>query len=81
MFGDDGRNAVQGPDYVNWDFSAFKNIRLMESKELQFRGELFNALNHVNFRLLVSDIESPTFGQIQQDIGPRVIQVALKFLF
>jgi hypothetical protein len=58
-----------------------KNIRLTESKELQFRGELFNVLNHVNFRLPVSDIESPTFGQIQQDIAPRVIQVALKFLF
>jgi outer membrane receptor protein involved in Fe transport len=81
VFGDEGRNAVQGPGYVNWDFSAFKNITLTESKELQFRGELFNVLNHVNFRLPVSDIESPTFGQIQQDVGPRVIQVALKFLF
>jgi hypothetical protein len=81
VFGDEGRNSVQGPDYLNWDLSAFKNIRLTESKELQFRGELFNVLNHVNFRLPVSDIESPTFGQVQQDVSPRVIQVALKFLF
>jgi hypothetical protein len=42
---------------------------------------LFNVLNHTNFRLPVSDIESPTFGQIQLDVSPRVIQVALKFLF
>jgi len=81
VFGNEGRNVVQGPGYVNWDASAFKNIRLTESKELQFRGELFNVLNHTNFRLPVSDIESPTFGQIQSDVGPRVIQVALKFLF
>ena len=81
VFGDEGRNVVQGPGYVNWDASAFKNIRLTESKELQFRGELFNLLNHTNFRLPVSDIESPTFGQIQSDVSPRVIQVALKFLF
>jgi hypothetical protein len=81
VFGNEGRNAVQGPGYVNWDLSAFKNIRLTESKELQFRGELFNVLNHTNFRLPVSDIESSTFGQIQSDISPRVIQVALKFLF
>jgi len=81
VFGDEGRNAVEGPGYVNWDFSVFKNIRVTESKELQFRGELFNLLNHTNFRLPVSDIESPTFGQIQSDVGPRVIQVALKFLF
>ncbi len=81
QFGNEGRNAVQGPGYVNWDFSAFKNIRLTESKEVQFRGELFNVLNHTNFRLPVSDIESPNFGQVQSDVSPRVIQVALKFLF
>ena len=81
VFGDEGRNVVQGPGYVNWDASAFKNIRLTESKDLQFRGELFNLLNHTNFRLPVSDIESPTFGQVQSDVSPRVIQVALKFLF
>ena len=81
VFGDEGRNAVRGPGYVNWDFSAFKNMRLTESMKLQFRGELFNLLNHTNFRLPVSDIESPTFGEIQSDVSPRVIQVALKFLF
>jgi hypothetical protein len=81
VFGDEGRNVVAGPPYSDWDFSAFKNIRLTESKQLQFRGELFNLLNHTNFRLPVSDISSPQFGQIQQDVSPRVIQVALKFLF
>ena len=81
VFGDEGRNVVAGPGYFNWDFSAFKNIRVTESKEFQFRGELFNILNHTNLRLPVSDISSPNFGQIQQDVGPRVIQVALKFLF
>jgi hypothetical protein len=81
VFGNEGRNAVIGPRYVNWDFSAFKNIRLTESKQLQFRGELFNFLNHTNFRLPVSDIESATFGQVQSDVSPRVIQVALKLLF
>jgi len=81
VFGNEGRNVVEGPSYINWDFSAFKSIRVAESKEFQFRGELFNFLNHTNFRLPVSDISSPSFGQIQQDVGPRVIQVALKFLF
>jgi outer membrane receptor protein involved in Fe transport len=82
-FGNEGRNVLRGPGYVNWDFSALKNIRLTETKELQFRGELFNFLNHTNFRLPVSDIESPAsvFGSIQSDVSPRVIQVALKFLF
>ena len=83
VFGNEGRNVVDGPGYVNWDFSAFKNIPVSEGKEFQFRGELFNILNHTNFRLPVSDISSGpgVFGSIHQDVSPRVIQVALKFLF
>ena len=81
QFGDEGRNVVQGPGYANWDFSALKNIPITEGKQFQFRAELFNFLNHTNFRLPVSDISSPTFGQIHADLGPRVIQLALKFLF
>ncbi len=81
VFGNEGRNVVDGPAYADWDFSAFKNIRVGESKEFQFRGELFNFLNHTNFRLPDSDISSPTFDQIHADVSPRVIQLALKFLF
>jgi Carboxypeptidase regulatory-like domain/TonB dependent receptor len=81
VFGDEGRNVVTGPGYVNWDFSAFKNIPIGESKQFQFRAEFFNFLNHTNFRLPDSDISSPTFGQIHTDVSPRVIQLALKFLF
>jgi outer membrane receptor protein involved in Fe transport len=81
QFGNEGRNVVQGPGYANWDFAAVKNFRITEGKELQFRGELFNFLNHTNLRLPNSDIASPTFGAVQSDMGPRVIQVALKFLF
>jgi outer membrane receptor protein involved in Fe transport len=81
QFGNEGRNTVQGPGYANWDFAAVKNIEVMEGKQLQFRGELFNFLNRTNLRLPDSDISSPTFGQIHSDVGPRVIQVALKFIF
>ena len=81
VYGTEGRNVVQGPGFANWDFSAFKNIRFAESKTLQFRAEFFNLFNRANFRLPNSDISSPTFGQIQQALSPRLIQFALKFLF
>jgi hypothetical protein len=81
QFGNEGRNVVEGPGYANWDFAAVKNIPISERTQLQFRGELFNLLNRTNLRLPDSDISSPTFGQIQSDVGPRVIQVALKFMF
>jgi hypothetical protein len=81
QFGSAGRNIAVGPGYANWDFSVFKNIHVMESKEIQFRAELFNVLNHTNFRLPDSDISSPTLNEIQAAQPAREIQLALKFLF
>jgi hypothetical protein len=81
QFGTAGRNIAQGPGYADWDFSAFKNIRVTEGEEFQFRAEFFNFLNHTNFRLPDSDISSPTFNQILTALPPRQIQLALKFMF
>ncbi|HVO62402.1 MAG TPA: TonB-dependent receptor [Terriglobales bacterium] len=81
QFGNEGRNVVQGAGFQQWDFSAFKNIRVAEAKDLQFRAEFFNIFNHPNFRLPDSDISSPTFGQVQEALPPRLIQLALKFMF
>jgi outer membrane receptor protein involved in Fe transport len=81
QFGTAGRNIAQGPGYKNFDFSAFKNFRVAEAKEFQFRAEFFNIFNHTNYRLPDSDISSPTFNQIQSAQPAREIQVALKFLF
>jgi hypothetical protein len=80
-FGTAGRNIVQGPGYASWDFSAFKNIKVTESKQFQFRAEFFNLLNHTNFRLPDSDFSSPNFGHIQAAQPPRLVQFALKFLY
>ena len=81
QFGTAGRNIAEGPGYANWDFSAFKNIPLSESKQFQFRVEFFNVLNHTNYRLPDSDISSRTFNQILEAQPAREMQLALKFLF
>ena len=73
--------GVNGPSYANWDFSAFKSIPVSESKQIQFRAEFFNVLNHPNFRLPDSDVSSPAYNHILAAQPPRLIQLALKFLF
>jgi hypothetical protein len=70
-----------GARFAQWDFSVFKNIPVAESKDLQLRAEFFNLFNHPNFQLPNSDISSPTFGQIQQALPPRLIQLALRCRF
>jgi hypothetical protein len=44
-----GRNALRGPGFFQWDFSAMKNFQIKESVKLQFRTDVFNILNHPNF--------------------------------
>ena len=81
QFGTEGRNVNIGPAYADWDFGALKNFKVTESKQFQFRAELFNVLNRTNFRLPDSDISSPTFNHILAAEAPRQVQFALKFLY
>ena len=81
QFGNEGRNVVRGPGIEDVDLSLFKDFRVSESKRVQFRAECFNTLNHANFGLPENDLESPAFGQILQAGPPRLLQLALKFLF
>jgi hypothetical protein len=47
-FGNLGRDNLRGPDFVNFDFTLYKNFRLTESKSFQFRTEAFNIFNRTN---------------------------------
>ena len=49
LFGNSGRNPLNGPGLVDLDFSLFKNMQLWERVKLQFRAEFFNIINHANF--------------------------------
>jgi len=53
------KKFVQGPAFQQWDFSAIKTIPIHESMNLQFRAEIFNIFNNVNFQLPNNDINSP----------------------
>jgi outer membrane receptor protein involved in Fe transport len=47
-FGNIGRNSERGPALNQLNLGIFKNTRLHENVRLQFRVEMFNALNHPN---------------------------------
>ena len=57
-------------------------IKIHESYSFQFRSEFFNVFNHPQFALPGLSAAQSTFGQITStSVSPRVIQLALKFLF
>jgi hypothetical protein len=48
-FGNAGRNVIQGPGYKTWDTSLVKQFPIREQMHVEFRAEIFNVLNHVNY--------------------------------
>jgi hypothetical protein len=81
LYGNAGRGLISGPATSNTDFSALKDFRLHESWKLQFRAEMFNSLNQVNFGNPNQTVSSATFGRITSAASGRVIQLALKMLW
>src|SRR5581483_9716019 len=61
-FGNAGRNIFRGPKFYDWDFSLSKMWKLNERMSIQFRGEVFNILNHPSFDVfsMNNDVSDPT---------------------
>ncbi|MEO7145624.1 MAG: carboxypeptidase regulatory-like domain-containing protein, partial [Bryobacteraceae bacterium] len=73
---------VRGPGIDNFDFAVFKNTPLTERLGLQFRTEVFNIFNRVQFSPPGLSLGTPQFGVISgQYNNPRLVQFALRLLF
>ena len=78
------RRFFSGPGMENYDMALMKNVRLQESKSLQFRVEAFNLFNHAQFfgpQTVDGNIGSGTFGQVISADPPRLIQFGAKLFF
>ena len=90
MFGNAGRNILEGPGTAQVDLSVFKNFFLSENRvrRLEFRAEFFNFTNTPQFNNPNSNINSAAVGTIRSagspltlQRTPRHIQFGLKFYF
>jgi hypothetical protein len=84
-YGNAGQSILNGPGQINTDFSLNKTARVggfHESAVLGFRVEFYNALNHAQFSNPGTTLDTATFGVITQtSVAPRLIQVAMKYVF
>jgi hypothetical protein len=68
----------------NWDLALAKNFRPWEQMRIQFRAEMFNAFNRVQFGRANSTFGNTAFGRVTGTApgnGPRTIQMALRVEF
>lgn len=73
---------LRAPSRKNLDASIFKNFRIRERSQIQFRAEAFNATNHPTWNSPGTTVNASSgFGQITSASAQRVMQLALKLSF
>jgi len=80
-FGNAGRGILEGPGSFNVDLGVHRNFQINEKLRLNFRWEMFNALNRANFAVPNAVIGNAVAGQISSTAPARIMQLALKFVF
>ncbi len=83
-FGNLGRNTLRGLMQKRFDIGLSKRTQIAEDVNLEFRWDVFNVLNNVNFATpnnVIGDAATD-FGKITDTVGgPRVMQFGLKLKF
>ena len=80
-FSDVPIHAYEGPGRFNVDLGITRSFRVGASQQLQLRAEVFNLLNNVQLTNPVSSLNSSNFGFITAANDPRIMQLALKYVF
>ena len=77
--------SVRSPFFFSTNLSVMKQFGLVpkhEEMKLELRLEAENAFNHPVFASPNTYVGDPSFGVINQtSVGPRQVQLALKFYF
>jgi hypothetical protein len=83
VYGNAGRNILRAPGTNNIDLAVAKSFRWgkTETRRIQIRSEIFNALNHTNLGVPVNSIDSPAFGSITSALPGRQIQLGTRLEF
>ncbi len=92
-YGNSPRNVVKKPGLINTNFAIFKNVSFGGSRAAQFRAEIYNLFNQVEFQDIDRTARFDASGaQINPNFGtaigissptrpPRVIQLSVRLNF
>jgi Carboxypeptidase regulatory-like domain len=80
-YGNVGPGTILGPTLLLVNAGLSRLFPVREHQTLEFRIEAENLLNHVNFSAPILTMNSPLFGQITSAGPPRIMQVAVKYVF
>jgi hypothetical protein len=83
IYGNVPKSAISGPAQAKTDFAVARTFGIPGSSAMrfQFRGELFNAFNQVNFTTVTTNASGASFGRITESAAGRIGQIAFKLLW
>jgi hypothetical protein len=79
--GTSSRNPVRGPNYRNLDLALMRRVPMPRNRALEIRAEVFNVTNTPPLGAPNTTVGAAAFGTITTAGDPRVVQLALKFIF
>jgi hypothetical protein len=79
--GSASRNPVRGPAYRDVDVALMRRVLVGRGQALELRAEVFNLLNTPAFGAPAAVLGAANFGTITTVGDPRVVQLAVKFIF
>ncbi len=89
-FGNVGRNTLNLPGRLNFNFSTFKRFTINEKTGFEFRWESFNIFNHTQFNSIDRSLPTPvtagtfagtSFMHLNGTHDPRRMQFGMRFYF
>jgi hypothetical protein len=80
-FGTVGRNTLNLPNHVNFDFGVFKKFPINEKTGFDFRWENYNLFNHTEYNGINSAAGVSNFMHLNGTHDPRRMQFGLRFYF
>ena len=80
-YGNLAAGNILGPGMIRVDMGLTRTFAIREGQTLQFRAEAFNLPNHVNPSNPITALNNQNFGRIQSADDPRIMQLALKYVF
>jgi hypothetical protein len=79
--GNSTRNPVRGPSYRNLDLALIRRVSFRSGMALEIRAEVFNVTNTPPLGNPNGVLGTAAFGTITSAGDPRIVQLALKFLY
>jgi len=79
--GDEKSNRFRGPNFIETNINIYKDTRITERVNFQFRFEIFNLFNRANYTNVNPNFTDGNFGAARASHEPRFWQIGGKISF